>query len=275
MFPDLFTDDIPENLQDHFRYPERLFSIQAEMYGTYHMENLEVFYNREDFWQFPTEKYYDQDIEMDPYYVTMKLPEAEQEEFVLMMPYTPRQRQNMIAWIGVRNDGEHYGEKIVYRFPKQRNVYGPQQIENRINQDSTISQELNLWSQGGSKVIRGNLLAIPIEDTMMYVEPIYIESSNETSLPEVKQVVIAYEDYIVMESTFDKALNRILTYIESNAAPDEIEEGEAGVPLEEANELLNEVSDLFEQYQNALSNGDWQEAADVMTQIEEQLAEME
>lgn len=239
------------------------------------MENLEVFYNREDFWQFPTEKYYDQDIEMDPYYVTMKLPEAEQEEFVLMMPYTPRQRQNMIAWIGVRNDGEHYGEKIVYRFPKQRNVYGPQQIENRINQDSTISQELNLWSQGGSKVIRGNLLAIPIEDTMMYVEPIYIESSNETSLPEVKQVVIAYEDYIVMESTFDKALNRILTYIESNAAPDEIEEGEAGVPLEEANELLNEVSDLFEQYQNALSNGDWQEAADVMTQIEEQLAEME
>lgn len=134
---------------------------------------------------------------------------------------------------------------------------------------------MNLWSQGGSKVIRGNLLAIPIEDTMMYVEPIYIESSNETSLPEVKQVVIAYEDYIVMESTFDKALNRILTYIESNAAPDEIEEGEAGVPLEEANELLNEVSDLFEQYQNALSNGDWQEAADVMTQIEEQLAEME
>ncbi len=275
MFPDLFTDEIPENLQAHFRYPERLFSIQAEMYGTYHMDNLEVFYNREDFWQFPTEKYYNQDIEMDPYYVTMKLPEMEEEEFVLMMPYTPRQRQNMIAWMGVRNDGEHYGEKIVYRFPKQRNVYGPQQIENRINQDSTISQQLNLWSQGGSEVIRGNLLAIPIEDTMMYVEPIYIESSNETSLPEVKQVVIAYQDYIVMEATFDQALERILRYIETNAAPEELEGEEAGLPSDEANELLNEFSDLFDQYQNALSNGNWEEAADLMRQIEEQLAEVE
>src|SRR5690606_30887101 len=158
----------------------QLFKIESAMYGTYHMTNLELFYNREDYWQFPTERYYSDDIEMEPYYMTMKLPEYEEEEFILMIPYTPRNRQNMIAWMGVRNDGEKYGEKFVYRFPKQEYVYGPPQIENRINQDSVISQELNLWSQGGSSVIRSNMLAIPIEDTVLYVEPIYIESSNET-----------------------------------------------------------------------------------------------
>src|SRR5699024_7269899 len=201
MFPDLFTNEIPEDVQRHFRYPTNLFKIQSAMYGTYHMSNLEIFYNREDFWQFPTEKYFNEDIEMEPYFITMKLPEQDEEEFIQMMPYTPKNRQNMIAWMGVRNDGENYGEIFVYRFPKQKNIYGPQQIENRINQDSNISQQLNLWSQGGSKVVRGNLLAIPIEDTVLYAEPIYIESSNETSLPEVKRIVLAYGDNIVMEET--------------------------------------------------------------------------
>src|SRR5690625_4033960 len=123
----------------------------------------------------------------------------------------------MISWICVRNDGEHYGEMFVYRFPKQKNIYGPQQIENRINQDSYISQQLNLWSQGGSEVIRGNLLAIPLEDTVFYVEPIYIQSSNETSLPEVKQSVIAYEDFIVMEPTLEEAIDELLERITSGA----------------------------------------------------------
>src|SRR5690625_1996587 len=153
---------------------------------------------------------------MDPYYITMKLPENDNEEFILMTPYTPKKRQNMISWIGVRNDGDHYGEIFVHRFPKQRNIYGPQQIENRINQDSVISQQLNLWSQGGSEVIRGNLLVIPIEDTVLYVEPVYIESSNETSLPEVKQVIMAYEDHIVMEETYEKALKKILDFTDPN-----------------------------------------------------------
>src|SRR5699024_2034773 len=132
-----------------------------------------------------------------------KIPENDKEKIILIMPYKPKKRQNMISWIGVRNDGNSYVDIFVYKFPKQKNVYGPQQIENRINQDPAISQKLNLWAQGGSEVIRGNLLAIPIEDTILYVEPVYIESSNETSLPEVKQVVMAYGDNIVMESTFD------------------------------------------------------------------------
>ncbi|WP_431799714.1 UPF0182 family membrane protein [Halobacillus andaensis] len=280
MFPELFTKEIPEDVQAHFRYPIDLFKIQAEMYGTYHMTNLEVFYNREDYWQFPTEKYFNEDIEMEPYYVTMQLPEYEEEEFVLMMPYTPRNRQNMVAWMGVRNDGENYGETFVYQFPKQRNVYGPQQIENRINQDSTISQQLNLWSQGGSEVIRGNLLAIPIEDTVMYAEPIYIESSNETSLPEVKQVILAYGDEIVMEPTFDQAVERMLSLIDPDVEmeEDEIEEdpqAEGEEALIESEEILQEISSLFDEYQNALSSGDWEEAGAIMGEIEEQLAENE
>ena len=286
IFPDLFTTEIPEDVQRHFRYPERLFSIQANKYGTYHMTNLEIFYNREDRWEFPTEHYFNEDIEMEPYYVTMKLPEFDKEEFILMLPYTPRNRQNMIGWIGVRNDGEHYGEKLVYRFPKQENVYGPQQIENRINQDSVISQELNLWSQGGSQVIRGNLLSIPLEDTMLYVEPIYIESANETSLPEVKQVIVAYQDHIVMESTFEKALDRILELTGGNMVEPEVPqqegtEGETGeettpapgTPLD-SNQLLQQFSELFSAYQEALANGDWEEAGKIMAEIEAQLQQV-
>ena len=290
IFPELFTTEVPEDIQKHFRYPERLFSIQANKYGTYHMTNLEIFYNREDRWEFPTEHYFNEDIEMEPYYVTMKLPEFEKEEFILMLPYTPRNRQNMIGWIGVRNDGEYYGEKFVYRFPKQENVYGPQQIENRINQDSVISQELNLWSQGGSQVIRGNLLSIPIADTMLYVEPIYIESSNETSLPEVKQVVVAYQDHIVMEATFDKALERILELSNGTIDADDLQpeappEGEVpeqptepegeGTPTPripvDSEELLQEFSELFGAYQDALSSGNWEEAGKLMSEIESRL----
>lgn len=293
MFPDLFTEDIPEDVQAHFRYPVDLFKIQTEMYGTYHMSDLEVFYNREDYWQTPTEKYFDQDIEMDPYYITMKLPDSDEEEFILMHPYTPKNRQNMIAWMGVRNDGDNYGDLFVYRYPKQKNVYGPQQIENRINQDSTISQQLNLWSQGGSEVIRGNMLVIPIEDTILYVEPIYIESSNESSLPEVKQVVVAYEDHIVMEATFDKALDKILGLIDPENAPDsddepdekkDDEESEDAEdqepdteepPIMDAQETLSEISQLFDEYQEATSKGNWSQAGEIMEELQEKLTEFE
>ncbi|SFG25105.1 hypothetical protein SAMN05216353_13028 [Halobacillus alkaliphilus] len=280
MFPELFTEEIPSDVRSHFRYPVDLFKIQASMYGTYHMTNLEVFYNREDYWEFPTEKYFDEDIEMEPYYITMKLPESDEEEFVLMTPYTPRNRQNMIAWMGVRNDGENYGETFVYRFPKQENVYGPQQIENRINQDSNISQQLNLWSQGGSEVIRGNLLVIPIQDTVLYAEPIYIESSNETSLPEVKQIILAYGDQIVMEPTFDQAIESLLARTDPDVEPSEGEEeqpegNENTQDLIESEQKLQEISTLFDEYQNALSNGNWEEAGSIMSEIESMLGETE
>ena len=290
IFPDLFTEEVPDDVRAHFRYPTKLFNIESAVYGTYHMSNLEVFYNREDYWQAPTEKYFNEDIEMEPYYITMTLPDHDEEEFILMKPYTPKKRQNMIAWMGVRNDGEHYGEKVVYRFPKQKNIYGPQQIENRINQDSTISKELNLWAQGGSDVIRGNLLAIPIEDTVLYVEPIYIESSNETSLPEVKQVVMAYEDHIVMEATFDKALEEIFNSLdpdkakkgkdedeeEDEEAADQQEEGETpDEPIMGADELLGEISEMFDDYRAAISDGKYEEAGKIMEEIEARLEQGE
>ncbi|MGM8213056.1 UPF0182 family membrane protein [Virgibacillus sp. W0430] len=277
MFPQLFKEEMPEDVKAHIRYPEMLFKIQASMYGTYHMSNLEVFYNREDFWQFPTEKYFNKDIEMEPYYITMKMPEEAEEEFILMMPYTPKNRQNMISWIGVRNDGEHYGDMFIYRFPKQKNIYGPQQIENRINQDSYISQQLNLWSQGGSEVIRGNLLAIPIEDTVLYVEPIYIESSNETSLPEVKQVIMAYEDHIVMEETFEKALDKILNLIDPDKVDQKTEEDKEAPeqseqkPIIGAEAMLQEFASLFDAYRTALAEGDWEKAGEIMKEIETKL----
>src|SRR5699024_8714075 len=220
-------------------------------------------------------------IEMEPYFITMKLPEQDEEEFIQMMPYTPKNRQNMIAWMGVRNDGENYGEIFVYRFPKQKNIYGPQQIENRINQDSNISQQLNLWSQGGSKVVRGNLLAIPIEDTVLYAEPIYIESSNETSLPEVKRIVLAYGDNIVMEETFDKALEKMLTLIDPEKQKDKAKSEEKQEDEEQVQDImgsekiLQDVSKMFDAYQDELSKGNCEEAAKIMTQIEERLGEVE
>lgn len=281
IFPELFTTKIPGDVQDHFRYPVDLFKIQSEMYGTYHMSNLEVFYNREDYWQFPTEKYFNKDITMEPYYITMKLPENDNEEFILMQPYTPKKRQNMISWIGVRNDKEHYGEMFVYRFPKQKNIYGPQQIENRINQDSVISQQLNLWAQGGSDVIRGNLLAIPMEDTVLYVEPVYIKSSNETSLPEVKQVIMAYGDNIVMESTFEKSLDKILSMVDPNheagtKEDNDKEKTEGGkkeekAPSQDAQTQLHDIAKLFDDYQKAASASDWEKAGKIMAEIQTEL----
>jgi len=280
IFPELFTDKIPADIKAHFRYPLTLFKIQAAMYGTYHMSNLEVFYNREDYWQFPTEKYYNEDVTMEPYYVTMKLPGEDKEEFILMMPFTPKNKQNMIAWIGVRNDGEHYGEKMVYRFPKQKNIYGPQQIENRINQNSEISQQLNLWSQGGSKVIRGNLLVIPIEDTLLYVEPIYIESNNETSLPEVKRIVVAYGDKIVMEPTLDQSLDELLSLIDpeqSAETPSGKNDGEEPNGKNEtsatANEKLKQLAQLFKDYKKAVSDGRWEDSGKIMDEIEKLLGQ--
>ena len=160
IFPSTFKslDELPETLQEHIRYPVDFFEIQARMYQTYHMMDPTVFYNKEDLWEKPKEMYAGQEQRMEAYYLIMKLPEAEQAEFILLLPFVPIKKDNMISWLAARCDKDNYGRLILYQFPKQKLIYGPRQIEARIDQDPVISQQLTLWSHSGSRVVRGNLL---------------------------------------------------------------------------------------------------------------------
>ena len=213
IFPGLFKpfEAMPADLQKHVRYPEDLFHIQAQVYRAYHMDAPEVFYNREDLWQFPRQPTsFDgasggDGAEMDPYYIIMRLPGETRAEFFLMLPMVPSQRQNMIAWLAARCDPPDYGKLIVYEFPKDKLVYGPFQIEARINQNTEISQQISLWNQMGSRVIRGNLLVVPIENSLLYVSPLYLRAETG-QLPELKRVIAAYGDRVVMEETLAGAL---------------------------------------------------------------------
>lgn len=207
IFPSLFQplSAMPAGLRQHLRYPEDLFLLQASMYGTYHMTDPEVFYNKEDLWSFPQENYSGKTVTMEPYYTIMRLPGETKEEFILMLPMVPNKRDNMIAWLAARCDGEHYGTLIEFAFPKEKLIYGPAQIEARIDQDTTISQQLSLWNQTGSRVIRGNLLVIPIEDALLYVEPLYL-SAEQRELPELKRVIASAGDRVVMSQTVEPLL---------------------------------------------------------------------
>ena len=206
IFPGVFKKlgDMQPELQKHIRYPSRMLSIQARMYRAYHMQDAQVFYNKEDLWATPAGV----DQEMEPYYTIMKLPEEQKEEFILLLPFTPSKRDNMSAWMGARCDAPNYGKVIVYLFSKDKLVYGPQQIEARINQDTAISKELSLWNQRGSQVIRGGLLAIPIEKSILYVESLYL-AAEKGQLPELKRVILAYGNSIVMEENLELALQQL------------------------------------------------------------------
>jgi len=220
VFPGLFQplSDLPKTLQAHIRYPLDLFSIQAERLMTYHMTDPQVFYNREDLWQIPTEVYGNEAKLVEPYYLITSLPTVPFEEFILLLPYIPSQRTNLIAWLAARSDGENYGRLLLYEFPKQRLVYGPEQIEARINQDPAISQQISLWNRQGSRTIQGNLLIIPIEQSLLYVEPIYLEAA-QNSLPTLVRVIVAYENRIVMAETLEQALKAIFQQKETPATP--------------------------------------------------------
>ncbi|TBR58917.1 hypothetical protein B4U84_23885 [Westiellopsis prolifica IICB1] len=199
---------IPDGLRSHIRYPGDFFRIQSERLLTYHMIDPQVFYNREDLWEIPTEIYGSEQQSVEPYYLIMKLPQAQKEEFVLLLPFKPNQRANLIAWLAARSDGENYGKLLLYEFPKQLLVYGTQQIEALINQDPVISQQISLWNREGSKAVQGNLLVIPIEQSLLYVEPLYLEA-EQNSLPTFVAVIVAYENKIVMAETLEKAFAAI------------------------------------------------------------------
>ncbi|RME25079.1 MAG: UPF0182 family protein, partial [Deltaproteobacteria bacterium] len=200
--------DLPPALRDHVRYPEDFFNVQAAMYRAYHMVDPTVFYNKEDMWDLPTELYAGQDQAMESYYLIMKLPGEESAEFILLIPFVPTNRDNMISWLAARCDPEHYGRLILYQFPKHKLIYGPRQIESRIDQDPVISQQITLWSQSGSRVVRGNLLVIPIGDSLLYVEPLYLQAES-SQLPELKRVIVSFDNHIAMEETLAEALEAI------------------------------------------------------------------
>jgi uncharacterized protein len=210
IFPDLFKPlaAMPLELREHLRYPEDLFAIQSERLLTYHMQDPQVFYNREDLWQIPDEIYGKNSQEIAPYYLIMRLPTAKKEEFILLHPYTPIGRPNLIGWLAARSDGAEYGKLLLYKFPKQKLIYGPNQIEALIDQDPIISQQISLWTREGSQAIKGNLLIIPIEQSLLYVEPLYLEASRN-SLPTLARVIVVYNNQIVMAKTLNEALNAI------------------------------------------------------------------
>jgi uncharacterized membrane protein (UPF0182 family) len=244
---------MPEDLQRHIRYPQDLFFIQAQAYRAYHMTAPEVFYNREDLWEFPRQAAGGHAI-MDPYYMIMRLPGEPQAEFILMVPMVPSQRENMIAWLAARCDPPHYGELIVYEFPKDKLVFGPFQIDARINQNTAISQQLSLWNQHGSRVIRGNLHVIPIEDAILYVSPLYLRAETG-QLPELKRVIAAYGDRVVMEETLPAALAALFKET-TPASP--LSEAPARTPLAgPAADRAQEVLNYYNQAMERLKTGDW------------------
>jgi uncharacterized protein len=209
-FPQLFKPlaEMPEDLRSRLRYPQDIFAVQTAMYATYHMTSPSVFYNREDQWEIPPATLQERSAAMTPYYTMMKLPGEGREEYIQMLPYTPRQKDNLAAWIAARSDGDNYGQLVVFQLPKQTVIFGPRQIAARINQDEVIAPQITLWNQQGSEVIQGTLLVIPIEESFLYIRPLYLRAAGGR-IPELKRVVVAYQNRIVMEETLDQALQRL------------------------------------------------------------------
>jgi len=212
VFPAMFKPitAMPPDLHSHIRYPEDFFQVQADTYRTYHMTDPQVFYNREDLWGFPRESYAGQTAPMQPYYVILRLPGQKDAEYMMMLPMTPSGRDNMIAWMAARCDGADYGHLFEYSFSKDRLIYGPYQIQARINQNPEISRQLSLWNQMGSKVLLGNLLVIPIQDSLLYVEPLFIRAENG-QLPELQRVIASYSDRVVMGDTLELTMAALFT----------------------------------------------------------------
>ncbi len=292
IFPGVFQplDAMPQDLRQHIRYPEGFFSIQAAKYATYHMTDPRVFYNKEDLWRVAQSAARGPEVPMTPYFTIMKLAEVgTKEEFILMVPFTPARKNNMIAWMAARCDAPNYGKVIVFTFPKQKLVYGPQQIESRIDQDTTISQQLTLWGQGGSTVIRGTLMVVPILNSVLYVEPLYLAAQAGGALPQLKRVIVAYSDHVLMEDTLDDALTKIFGGTVSTAtaqpamtAPAPSVRGAPGRPAApsvspEFRALSQEANQHFLRAQQLLRQGDWagygeemKKLGDVLRQLAQQ-----
>ncbi|MBS3810733.1 MAG: UPF0182 family protein [Halanaerobiales bacterium] len=276
IFPEIFIDgdQMPESLRSHIRYPKDLFKIQSELYSIYHMENPQVFYNKEDLWNIPNENYAGSTIKMEPYYILSSLPDTKLQnlEYLLMMPFTPANKNNMIAWMAGRSDGENYGELVLYEFPKDTLVYGPSQIESRIDQDSQISQLLSLWGQRGSRVIRGNLIVLPVAQSILYIEPIYLQAET-SELPELKRVVLGYGGDIVIDINLEGALEQIFGEREpKEVTSPEVQMGE--IMPEDISGLISRAYEIYQEAQNYIKSGDWQNYGSKLDELQQVLEEL-
>ncbi|MBK1633358.1 hypothetical protein CKO31_21905 [Thiohalocapsa halophila] len=255
---------MPEALEAHVRYPEGLLLTQGLVYAKYHMNDPEVFYNQEDLWVRATEKHYDRVQPVEPYYVMWELPESDQAEFVLMLPFTPKNRQVLIGWIAGLSDGDNYGRFLAYQFPKERRVLGPQQVETKIDQDSHLSGQLTLWDQRGSNVIRGNVLAIPLDHTLLYVEPIYLQAET-AAYPELRLVAVMHGDDLSYAETFDEALAGLFGPEQPTAA---------GLGTRSLRQLAGDANAAFQRYLGAQGEGRFRDAADALTELQSLLSEL-
>ena len=290
IFPGVFKpiDTMPDFLKKHLRYPQDLFDIQAQLFTQYHVEDANVFFNKEDEWNIATEKYGDDVQRMESYYVIMKLPEESKEEFLLMVPFTPNTKPNMIAWFCARSDGDQYGKLMVYKFPKSELVYGPMQVESRIDQTPEISEKLTLWNQQGSSVTRGNLLVIPIKNSVLYVEPLYLQS-QQSKMPELKKVIVAYDNYIYMEDNLETGLEKVFggnfssmsneKASTSAAAKEESDTGksDSAVPSDVAKairELSRSAMENYNNAQEALRKGNWTKYGESLERMKKDLEKL-
>lgn len=279
IYPKLFKDfkDMPEGLRAHIRYPATLLNIQAEIYQRYHMNDVKVFYQNEDLWQIASEIYGTDEQAMEPNYYIMKLPGEKNAEFVNSIPFTPKDKKNLMGLLVARNDGDEYGNLVLYQMPKSKIVYGPMQVEAQIDQNTEISKEFSLWNSSGSKYSRGNLFVIPIEDSLLYVEPVYLEATN-SSIPEVKRVIVVFGDDIAYEPTLAEALNSMFGEGSAHESKgeqtgDKDESGQTGTSASKA-DLIQAAQAAYDQAQEALQNGDWAKYGECMDDLEKYLGKL-
>jgi len=282
IFPDLFQplDAMPETLRNHIRYPQDLFEMQVERYRRYHQTQPQVFYNNEDLWTRPQEQYAGRQQRMEPYYILTDLPgqDAAGLEFMLMMPMTPDGRDNMISWMAARSDPPNYGDVVVYELPKDRLIRGPNQIESRIDQDTEISQQLSLWDQRGSSVIRGNLIVVPIEESFLYVEPIFLVA-EEIQIPEMQRVIAATDQRVAMERTLRQSLNAVLGEQVVETRDDALAQLEQAAGAAQAAaprqvEGLERAKELIQEARQALQNGDFATFGERFDELEQEIGDI-
>lgn len=277
IFPDLFKPkaDVPNGMDAHFRYPQDLFEIQMETFNRYHMTRPQVFYNQEDLWTRPNEKYGGRQIQMEPYYVLARLPDEEDLEFMLISPLTPENRDNMISWFAAKSDPREYGQLIVYKLPKDRLIYGPAQIEARIDQDPEISRQIALWDQRGSRVIRGNLMVIPIENSFLYVEPVFLLADG-VDIPQLQRVIVAIGDNIAMQPTIEGAMLELFGDLAGISGPiaqtmadPELTADEIAIGQDLRSEEYEQLRSLWQDMRSALEAGDWARYGEILAEMDE------